>query len=69
MSQRADLGIKTREQTNLQWEKHNGEADDHSDAHSHDDRICVIEAGNHSNHIGQTQSQDGLRKRKGLIST
>lgn len=44
----------------LQREEDDSEADDCSDAHSYDDRLGVVEAGDHAHHIGEAQRQNGL---------
>lgn len=48
----------------LQREEDDGETDHRGDAHSHDDAVCVIEASDHTHHVGETQRQDGLYERK-----
>lgn len=50
--------------TNLQRENHHCEANNCCDAYCHDYRVSVMEAGNHSHHVGKTESQDGLKMRK-----
>jgi len=47
----------------LQREEDDSEADDRGDAHSYDDGLCVVEAGDHAHHVGQAQGQDGLQER------
>lgn len=56
--------IKTVPYTNLQREDHHCEAHKCCDAHCHNHRVSVMEAGNHSHHVGHAKSQDGLRTRK-----
>lgn len=48
----------------LQREQDDGEADDCSDAHSYDDRLGVVETGDHAHHIGEAQRQNGLQEEK-----
>lgn len=57
--------------SDLEREQDHGETDHCGDAHSYDDRLRVIEAGDHSHHVGEAQCQDGLenrRKSNSLIS-
>lgn len=50
-----------RTDTNLQRENDHCEAHKRCDAHRHDHGLGVVEGGNHSHHVGQTESQDGLK--------
>lgn len=46
--------------TNLQREDDHCKAHNCCDAHCHDHWLSVMEAGDHSHHVGHTESQDGL---------
>lgn len=48
--------------TNLQREEDHCKAHDGCDAHCHHHWVSVMEAGDHSHHVGHTQGQDGLKK-------
>lgn len=47
--------------TDLQREDDHCKANHGCNAHRHDHRVCVVEAGDHSHHVRQTESQDGLK--------
>lgn len=47
--------------TNLQGEDDNCEAHNCSDAHCHDHRVRLVEAGDHSHHVGHAEGQDRLK--------
>lgn len=52
----------------LQREDDDREADHHSNADSHHHDISVVEAGDHTHHVGHRQRQDTLRCKKPFIT-
>lgn len=50
--------------TNLQREEDYCKAHNGCDTHCHHHWVSVMEAGNHSHHVGHTEGQDGLKNGK-----
>ena len=52
----------------LHGEDDHREADGRGDAYGHDDRLSIVEAGDHAHHVGQADGQYRLRG-DGALST
>lgn len=55
---------KSHKQTNLHGEDDHRETHNRCDSHCHDHRLCIMEAGDYSHHVGHAESQNGLKQEK-----